>query len=72
MRALASRSIRFRLTAWFTAALFAGLALFGIVTWVAVSVTVTQAVDQSLANRVEALAGFLEYAASAVAPGELQ
>jgi two-component system heavy metal sensor histidine kinase CusS len=64
-------SIRFRLTVWFTAALFAGLALFGIATWVAVSVTVTQSVDQALENRVEALAGFLEYAAKAEAPEEL-
>ena len=64
-------SIRFRLTIWFMAALFAGLALFGIATWVAVSVTVTQSVDRSLDNRIAALAGFLEYTASAVSPEEL-
>src|SRR5947207_7548145 len=64
-------SIRFRLTIWFTAALFAGLALFGIVTWVAVSVAVTQSVDRSLDNRIEALSGFLEYAVNAVTREEL-
>src|SRR6266567_5245932 len=64
-------TIRFQMTAWFTAVLFAGLALFGVATWLAVSVTVTQAVDQSLENRMEALAGFLEYATNAVPAAEL-
>src|ERR1700682_5683469 len=53
-------SIRFRLTAWYTVMLLAGLALFGVGTWIAVSVSVTQAVDQSLRNRVDALKRFLE------------
>jgi two-component system heavy metal sensor histidine kinase CusS len=52
-------SIRFRLTAWYTAILLAGLGLFGIGTWIAVSISVTKAVDQSLRNRVDALKQFM-------------
>ena len=52
-------SIRFRLTAWYTTILLAGLGLFGIGTWIAVSISVTQAVDQSLRNRVDALKQFM-------------
>ena len=53
-------SIRFRLTVWYTAILLAGLLLFGVGVWIAVSISVTQTVDQSLRHRVEALKQFLE------------
>jgi len=65
-------SIRFRLTAWYTAILLAGLALFGMGTWIAVSVSVTQAVDQSLRNRVDALKQFLETVPEQEVPDEVK
>jgi heavy metal sensor kinase len=68
---MADASIRFRLTAWYTAALLAGLALFGVAARVAVSVSMTQAVDHALTERVDALKRFLEYAADAVPRSDL-
>lgn len=59
MNILGERSIRFRLTLWFTGVLLAGLILFAIGTWIAVSISITQAVDQSLTRRVDALKRFL-------------
>lgn len=64
-------SLRFRLTAWYAAVLLAGLALFGMGTRIAVGISITQAVDQSLADRVEALKRFLEYEAVTVPPADL-
>jgi heavy metal sensor kinase len=55
------RSIRFRLTAWYSLMLLSALALFGVGTWIAVSISITQAVDQSLANRVASLQRYLEF-----------
>ena len=68
---LAERSIRFRLTASFAVVLFAALGLFGVATWIAVSISITQAVDHSLTTRVDAVKGFLQYTAEAVPPVEV-
>lgn len=53
-------SIRFRLTAWYSAMLLGGLILFGIGTWLAVTISVTQAVDQELKSHVDALQRFVQ------------
>ena len=48
-------SIRLRLTAWYAAALLAGLALFGSGMWIALEQRLIAGVDQRLAQRVEGL-----------------
>lgn len=65
-------SIRLRLTAWYTAILFAALALFGMGIWIAVSISVTQAVDQSLRDRIAALQPFMETVPEQEFPEELK
>ncbi len=48
-------SIRLRLTAWYAAALLAGLALFGSAMWIALEQRLIAGVDLRLAQRVEGL-----------------
>ncbi|HLJ46619.1 MAG TPA: ATP-binding protein [Bryobacteraceae bacterium] len=65
------KSVRLRLSAWYTLALLVCLGLFGLVTWMAVSSSVTRGIDQGLDRRMEAVRLFLEYAAASVPPSEL-
>ena len=64
-------SIRLRLTAWYTATLFAGLAIFGVGAWIAVSISITEAVDHSLRTRVDAVKQYLNYTIESVPAKEL-
>jgi len=64
-------SIRFRLTAWYTVALVAALAVFAVAARIAVRISMTQAVDHSLTARVDALKRYLEYCIDNVPPEDL-
>ncbi len=55
------QSIRFRLTAWYSLMLLSALALFGVGTWIAVSISITEAVDHTLTTRVDSLQRYLEF-----------
>lgn len=54
------RSIRFRLTAWYTAVLALSLVLFGTSSWVAVERVLFHAVDEVLEDRVEGVRKFMD------------
>ena len=51
------RSIEFRLTAWYAAALLVGFAALGLVMWFSVRYAVQHAVDDGLRRRMETLVG---------------
>jgi heavy metal sensor kinase len=53
------RSIRFQLTAWYSAVLAISLAIFGVFTWFAVRELLFHAVDETLADRVEGVRRFM-------------
>jgi heavy metal sensor kinase len=55
-----SRSIRFRLTAWYTAVLTLALLLFGVFSWVAVREVLMHAVDEELEDRVAGVRKFMD------------
>jgi heavy metal sensor kinase len=54
------RSIRFRLTAWYSTVLALALAVFGLFTWFAVRGILFHAVDETLADRVAGVHRFME------------
>ncbi|MFN0106713.1 MAG: sensor histidine kinase [Bryobacteraceae bacterium] len=53
------RSIRFRLTAWYSSVLALALVIFGIVSWIAVREILFHAVDRELADRVAGVQRFM-------------
>jgi heavy metal sensor kinase len=55
-----TRSIRFRLTAWYTAVLTLALLLFGVLSWVAVREVLMHAVDEELEDRVAGVRRFMD------------
>ncbi len=55
---LRRRSLRFRLTAWYAAALTAALALFGSLIWLSLRQRLMQEVDEELASRADR---FIQY-----------
>jgi len=54
------RSIRFQLTAWYTAVLAVSLVLFGLSSWLTVRQVLFHAVDEELEDRVEGVLKFME------------
>jgi heavy metal sensor kinase len=66
------RSIRFRLTAWYSAVLALALILFGIFTWFAVREILFHAVDETLADRVEGVRRFMENQIGALSVEEIR
>lgn len=66
------RSIRFRLTAWYSAVLTLALALFGVFTWFTVRELLFHAVDQTLADRVKGVRHFMENQIGALSVEEIR
>lgn len=65
-------SIRFRLTAWYSTVLALALAIFGLFTWFAVREILFQAVDDTLADRVEGVRRFMENQIGALSVEEIR
>lgn len=55
------RSIRFRLTAWYSLALAAGLALFAVSIWVSMRHVLLRDIDQNLAQGVQSVQLFIDH-----------
>jgi len=66
------RSIRFRLTAWYSTVLALALVIFGAFTWFAVRETLFHAVDETLADRVEGVSRFMENQIGALSVEEIR
>lgn len=66
------RSIRFRLTAWYSTVLAMALAIFGVFTWFAVREILFHAVDETLADRVEGVRGFMQNQIGALSVEEIR
>lgn len=66
------RSIRFRLTAWYSTVLALALVIFGAFTWFAVRETLFHAVDETLADRVEGVRRFMENQIGALSVEEIR
>lgn len=66
------RSIRFRLTAWYSTVLALALAIFGVFTWFALREILFHAVDETLADRVEGVRRFMENQIGALSVEEIR
>ena len=66
------RSIRFRLTAWYSAVLALALAVFGLFTWFAIREILFHAVDEELVDRVEGVRRFMENQIGALSIEEIR
>lgn len=66
------RSIRFRLTAWYSTVLALALVIFGVFTWFAVREILFHAVDETLADRVEGVRRFMENQIGALSVEEIR
>ena len=55
-----TRSIRFRLTAWYAVVLTAGLGLFGLLVWVSLSHQLSTELDNELSGRASRLEGYFK------------
>jgi len=66
------RSIRFRLTAWYSTVLALALAIFGVFTWFAVREILFHAVDETLVDRVEGVRRFMENQIGALSVEEIR
>jgi heavy metal sensor kinase len=66
------RSIRFQLTAWYSAVLAISLAIFGVFTWFAVRELLFHAVDETLADRVEGVRRFMDNQIGALSVEEIR
>jgi heavy metal sensor kinase len=66
------RSIRFRLTAWYSTVLALALAIFGVFTWFAVRGILFHAVDETLADRVAGVRQFMELQTGALSVAEIR
>lgn len=60
------RSIRFRLTVWYSLMLFVGLVTLGSIMWLGVNYGMTASVDQRLADRLQGMVKPLGYEAGAI------
>lgn len=65
-------SIRFRLTAWYSAVLTLALTASGVFTWFAVRGVLFHAVDQTLADRVKGVRHFMENQIGALSVEEIR
>ena len=66
------RSIRFRLTAWYSTVLAFALGIFGLFTWFAVREILFHAVDETLADRVEGVRRFMDNQIGALSVEEIR
>jgi heavy metal sensor kinase len=66
------RSIRFRLTAWYSTVLALALAVFGVFTWFAVREILFHAVDDTLIDRAEGVRRFMENQIGALSVEEIR
>jgi heavy metal sensor kinase len=66
------RSIRFRLTAWYSAVLALALAIFGMFAWFAVRTILFHAIDETLADRVEGVRHFMNEQVGALSVEEIR
>lgn len=66
------RSIRFRLTAWYSAVLALALIAFGAVSWFAVQRILVHTVDQTLRDRVDGVRQFMEHQIGALSVEEIR
>lgn len=66
------RSLRFRLTAWYSTVLALALVIFGVFTWFAVREILFHAVDETLADRVEGVRRFMENQIGALSIEEIR
>ena len=66
------RSIRFRLTCWYSVALTAGLALFGAAIWLSMRHSLLTEVDRTLADRTHKLGVLLNHELAADPAGDLR
>jgi heavy metal sensor kinase len=55
-----NRSIRFRLTGWYSLALTAGLAVFALAIWVSMERSLTSEIDRALAARAKGFGAFVQ------------
>ena len=67
-----ARSIRFRLTAWYSAVLAAALGLFGVLSWLGVREFLFSAVDRELRSRVEGVRRFIDQQIGALSIEEIR
>lgn len=67
-----SRSIRFRLTAWYTAVLALALILFGVFSWFAVREVLLHAVNEELNDRVNGVRRFMDEQIGALSVEEIR
>lgn len=67
-----SRSIRFQLTAWYSAVLALALIAFGALSWFAVRHTLIHTVDETLADRVAGVRQFMEQQIGALSVEEIR
>jgi heavy metal sensor kinase len=67
-----SRSIRFRLTAWYTAVLALALVFFGVFSWFAVREVLLHAVDEELSDRVNGVRRFMDEQIGALSVEEIR
>ncbi len=58
MRPMRTRSLRFRLTIWYTAVLTAGLALFGTLLWLSLRHQLNAGLDRDLDGRAARFESF--------------
>src|SRR5882724_7623599 len=66
------RSIRFRLTAWYSAVLATALVAFGVLSWVAIRHVLLHTVDETLMDRVEGVRRFMEDQIGALSVEEIR
>lgn len=67
-----SHSIRFRLTAWYSAVLALALIAFGALSWLAVQQILIFTVDQTLRDRVDGVRLFMEHQIGALSVEEIR
>lgn len=66
------RSIRFRLTAWYSSVVALALAIFGLFAWFAVREVLFHAVDQTLADRVQGVRRFMDHQIASLSVVEIR
>lgn len=66
------RSIRFRLTAWYSTVLALALIFFGLFTWFAIREILFHAVDEELVDRVQGVRRFMENQIGALSVEEIR
>ena len=69
---MTSGSIRVRLTSWYLAMLAIGLAVFGVGSWFAMSVSVFNTIDEELEDRISGVEKFMQLQISALSPVEIR